>query len=1140
MSSDFRAIIQAQLNDESVENEVKAIGSKHQIVFNNISFDRTALSNAIQSALNGQNININLGNANFNTQNLSRQAEQIGNSIGRNLGQSATSQLNRVLISNNPQSIWKMQESLRGLGMSNSNIKSVTKDIENLWIAINKITTNIQPNGNLSLNIRGVDSFGNVVNVIRQYDKEANLVTTTNTKITQSFDANAKQIQINEAAITKYLTKLDEMQLKAINPNETKFISNIDSLDTLSTKYNYVRDTIESLRTADSQSAITIRANIESEINSFDGLIKTLRNAEYAASQLRAKPLETVKQDELNKLREFMAIVKNSGISLDLFTKSRQALKEFLPSNTGIKDIQIVLKNVTNTEQLTQYLNLFSNVKSEFKALQAEQQPVNQAYKEMLSLQEQINSKSAKVKSLDASKNIKEIEQLGNEIKALQSKYDKLSDTFGKKLTVDQTNTLANKLAELEDKESMVNAKLADATNIKQINAQYQETLSLISQISAKNSKMLSLNPEKDTQQIAELNVQIGSLWQRLTELSNVKFSTEQITAIDDASLRMANSLAVSESRLTDIQNNLVNTINGKISGGSINASIDQVQSKFNTLNSTISSLGAGANTDVLKAKLLEINTDLEQLNSLKAKFAEGGMDNAALISSYDSYNKILDRVKNNLKSVQIETKQFASATEVRIAINQMETWLRKNSKAAKTYGNEIRNLINNLKQMQAQGGVLPTDLKRITNGFMEIKTAAAAAGLTGRTIFEQFMGAAKSLSRYFSSAWLVSLGFRGLRSMYENVLKVDTAMTDLYRITNLSTEQYTRLYDKMTDSAKKYGVALNDIIAGTANWVRYGFSDTDLSKELAEITAMYQHVADLDNKTATQNLLTAYKGFEQTLTTTYNGNVSSAMEHIADVYDKLNNELPVSAAQVAEGVNKAASVLQEAGTSFEQASALIVGGGSVTQDFDSMGNAIKIATLRIHGMKGKLEELGEEVDDNISSVSKIQTQILNLTHGKVNIFEDDGESFRNVYDVFHDIANVWDTLKDTESAELLETIAGKNRSNQIMALIQNWETVEKAVKAANNATGTAREEQERYMNSLQGHIDSLNASLQATSNTILKSDFLKDLVNLLNVIVNGLDFVIGKLGTIPTLIGTITAVLSAKNFGRDKRFSLK
>lgn len=45
--------------------------------------------------------------------------------------------------------------------------------------------------------------------------------------------------------------------------------------------------------------------------------------------------------------------------------------------------------------------------------------------------------------------------------------------------------------------------------------------------------------------------------------------------------------------------------------------------------------------------------------------------------------------------------------------------------------------------------------------------------------------------------------------------------------------------------------------------------------------------------------------------------------------------------------------------------------------------------------MKGELEALGEEVDDNIESISKVQTQILNLTKGKVNIFDDNGE-FKN------------------------------------------------------------------------------------------------------------------------------------------------
>ena len=96
MPSDFRAVIMAQLDDKSVAKEINDIGSKHKIVFNNISFDRTALSNAIQSALNGQNININLGNANFNTQALASQAQQAGVNAGQNFVRNFSSQLNQI------------------------------------------------------------------------------------------------------------------------------------------------------------------------------------------------------------------------------------------------------------------------------------------------------------------------------------------------------------------------------------------------------------------------------------------------------------------------------------------------------------------------------------------------------------------------------------------------------------------------------------------------------------------------------------------------------------------------------------------------------------------------------------------------------------------------------------------------------------------------------------------------------------------------------------------------------------------------------------------------------------------------------------------------------------------------------------
>lgn len=180
--------------------------------------------------------------------------------------------------------------------------------------------------------------------------------------------------------------------------------------------------------------------------------------------------------------------------------------------------------------------------------------------------------------------------------------------------------------------------------------------------------------------------------------------------------------------------------------------------------------------------------------------------------------------------------------------------------------------------------------------------------------------------------------------------------------------------------------------------------------------------------------------------------------------------------------------------------------------------------------MKGKLEELGEEVDDNITSVSKIQTQILNLTHGKVNIFEDDGKTFRNIYDVFKDIASVWNSLSDTESAELLELIAGKNRSNSIQALVTNWSDVEKSITAANNATGTARQEQERYARSLQGHLDSLNAAWQALSNSFLSSDFLIALVDILTAVLNTIDGITNSIGMLGTTIATVGIVAFIKN----------
>ena len=78
-----------------------------------------------------------------------------------------------------------------------------------------------------------------------------------------------------------------------------------------------------------------------------------------------------------------------------------------------------------------------------------------------------------------------------------------------------------------------------------------------------------------------------------------------------------------------------------------------------------------------------------------------------------------------------------------------------------------------------------------------------------------------------------------------------------------------------------------------------------------------------------------------------------------------------------------------------------------------------------VQNMKGALEELDEPVDD-LMEVSKVQTQILNLTHNQVNVFDEATQEFRSTYDIMKDISEIWDSLSSTSRANLTEILFGR------------------------------------------------------------------------------------------------------------------
>lgn len=294
-----------------------------------------------------------------------------------------------------------------------------------------------------------------------------------------------------------------------------------------------------------------------------------------------------------------------------------------------------------------------------------------------------------------------------------------------------------------------------------------------------------------------------------------------------------------------------------------------------------------------------------------------------------------LSSVSTKFESAAQSAKEFEKRVELASRAtnlsDKIELWLKDNSAAALQFERQLRDLQRQLKNCDA------ATLKKVASEFDNIKTKAKLAGVATQTMTDKLKTKFKEYATYFGASSAIFEIVQGLRYMAQAVLEVDTAMTGLMRVTELTNAQYDELYDKMVDSAKEYGRTLTDTINATADWVRAGF-DENTALGLAEVTAMYQNVSDLDYDEAAENLLTSYNGFKQQLSEDYGGDTVAAVEHITDVLNELDNEFSVTSAGLGEGLARSASALQLAGNTFEESAAMIGAVTEVTQDPEKAG----------------------------------------------------------------------------------------------------------------------------------------------------------------------------------------------------------
>ena len=175
---------------------------------------------------------------------------------------------------------------------------------------------------------------------------------------------------------------------------------------------------------------------------------------------------------------------------------------------------------------------------------------------------------------------------------------------------------------------------------------------------------------------------------------------------------------------------------------------------------------------------------------------------------------------------------------------------------------------------------------------------------------------------------------------------------------------------------------------------------------------------------------------------------------------------------------------------------------------------------MYLRAAKDDAEDMGESTEGMAEIVSELQGKLLSLTGGKVNILQADGQTYKSTYQILKELSEVYDSLSDVSQANILELIGGKRNSNVTAAILRGFDVAEQSLETSMNSAGSALEENEKYLDSIQGKTARLQATFQELSKNVLDSGLVKFFVDAGNV---ALKFV-NLLERIGLLLPTITA----------------
>ena len=350
----------------------------------------------------------------------------------------------------------------------------------------------------------------------------------------------------------------------------------------------------------------------------------------------------------------------------------------------------------------------------------------------------------------------------------------------------------------------------------------------------------------------------------------------------------------------------------------------------------------------------------------------------------------------------------------------------------------------------------------------------------------------------------LINQAFTALRSTIKDTLDVmkdvDTQLINIQKVSGKTSEEIAAIGERAYDTAAKYGVAVEDYLSAVYSFQKAGLGES--AESLAELATKTMLVGDTTAAVAEKFLISSNAAWE------LHGNIDE-LNKVIDQADYINNNYATTLDKIAAGLPIVASVAANAGMTYSETMAALGTIQSITQESGTKSaTALRALILNIEKEAGTyLTEEGEEFEVTAESIKGLQGLLEKYAATEMEAARASGELLNPMTAIkalFEGMQNK--DVTDIELFQLLSAMGGKLRTNQLTALVKNFDMFDQMLQQIGDSAGTADNEVELMMQSWEKKSQVLKDRWQQFIAQLVSTDAIKGLIDDITEFVVNLD----------------------------------